>query len=95
MRLRLDELEAMLGFAGWRAAELARWSSLDQSHIGRLRSGELGIGARSMAGLILAAWRRFGEGVEVGLFEVVDEDGVVTRVYVRAQTENGPKTAGA
>lgn len=94
VRLRVGALDNMMGFGRWRSvAELGRFSGLDQSYLGRLRNGELGLGARSIAGLILAAWRRFGEDAEVGLFEVVDEDGVVTRVCVRAQTESGPKAA--
>lgn len=95
MRLRRDELTTIMDLAKWSDAELARQSGLDQSAIGRLRGGELGLGARSIACLLLAVWGRFGKDAAVKLFDVIDENGDVIPVYVYAKAENGARGAGA
>jgi hypothetical protein len=92
-RLRRDELTTIMGLAQWNNAELARQSGLDQSAIQRLREGKLQLGHRSIAGLLLAVWRRFGEDAVVRLFEVVDEDGRVIPMHVNAQAANGSRAS--
>lgn len=88
-----------MGLANWNNAELARQSGLDQSAIQRLRDPDpergLQLGQKSIAGLLLAVWRRFGADAAVKLFEVVDEDGRIIPMYVYAQAEDGPQAASA
>jgi hypothetical protein len=95
MRLRLDELATIMRIAGWTNAELARQTGLDQSAVQRLREGKLQLGRRSIAGLLIAVWRRFGDTAAVSLFEVIADDGQAIPMHVHAQAENGPRAASA
>jgi hypothetical protein len=78
IRLRLDKVETVRDLAQWTNAELARQMGMDQSAVMRLCDGKLQLGRRSIAGLLAAVRRRFGDHVSFDdLFEVIDSDGEV------------------
>jgi transcriptional regulator with XRE-family HTH domain len=65
-----------MDLAGWSKKDLAGRAGLDQSAVGRLLSGELQIGDRSIPGLIYAVRDRFGDTVHTcNLFEMIAPDG--------------------
>lgn len=65
-----------MDLARWSKKDLAERAGLDQSAVGRLLSGELQVGPRSIPGLIYAVRERFGDKVHTcNLFEVLGPDG--------------------
>jgi len=62
--------------AGWSNTDLADAAGLDPSAIGRLLSGKLQIGDRSIPGLIWAVRSRFDDKVHTcSLFDIVAPNG--------------------
>jgi transcriptional regulator with XRE-family HTH domain len=75
-RLLPGRLQAVMDLAKWSKSDLAELSGLDQSVIGRLLSGDLQVGPRSIPGLVGAIRERFGDTVHTcNLFEILGPDG--------------------
>lgn len=81
MKINTDRLQTIMRISGWNVAQLAREMGMNQSAVSRLLKGQLGLGSASIAGLLIAIRKRFGQHVcFCGLFDVIDADGHVVNL---------------
>lgn len=78
MYLNAASVRRIMRLAGWTTAELSRRMFMDQAAVKRLLAGDQQPSHRSIASLLVAVWREFGNAGSClcgDLFVFIDEHG--------------------